>query len=225
MKHTYPWLFVLLGIFGAAGQASAAIQLTSPATGLGFGKVRVGDTTASQQLTFTNTGSTAQTLGKAVIDGNLATCAALGCPSIAATDFQLYDGQDTCSGKTLAPAQNCTLQVGFVPLSGGAKIARLAFPLAEGGAAETMLSGTGLYQPGDCVFDWAEKSFPLHYPGPANSFYVGAFYARCYNGQTTCIGVDGVYPSFAAARGYIYDGREIQPVGTLQDLAKTAGCL
>jgi hypothetical protein len=223
MKPRNLALFALVSLISFSAPASAAVSLTNPAPGQGFGKVRI-NSAAAQTFTFSNTGSTAQTLGTAAIDANLASCAALGCPSVSVADFVLSAGKDECSGKTLAPAQSCTLQAEFAPLSGGPKIARLVMTIAQGGAAETMLSGTGLYQPADCLFDWAEKTFPQRYPAPSSSFYAGAYYARCYNSQASCIGVDGVYPSFAAARGYISEGGNIQSVGTLQDLAKTAGC-
>ncbi len=223
MKSWNLAFFALVSLISFSAPASAAVSLTNPAPGQGFGKVRI-NSAAAQTFTFSNTGTTSQTLGAAAIDANLATCAALGCPSVSVQDFTLSAGKDECSGKTLAPAQSCTIQAEFAPQHGGPRIARLAMSISQGGEAETMLSGTGLYQPADCLFEWAEKTFPQRYPGPSNSFYAGPYYARCYNSQVSCIGVDGVYPSFAAARGYISENGNIQSAGALQDLAKAAGC-
>lgn len=211
----------LLAMPAVAG--SSAIEQSAPAPGHNFGNIPLGATYASQTFTFRNKGSSAVTLGQASIDAQLATCAALGCPVPSAGDFTLAAGSDNCSGKTLAAGASCSLLVGFVPVNGGPRIARLALPTSEPLTVESMLAGTGVKQPDDCILDWAEKTFPQQLSPAANSFVLGPYYARCY-GNILCIAFDSVLPSFAPPSAYLYDGKQTVLIASQQALASQAAC-
>ncbi len=81
-------------------------------TSYNFGNVNVGSSSAPQTFTVSNTGT-----------ANIV----IGTISITGTDvFKFSKQNDTCSGKTLAPSSNCTLQTVFTPVSAGSKSASLS---------------------------------------------------------------------------------------------------
>ncbi len=105
--------FVLL-ITGCGGASSSApvqtapILTVSPATTLTFPNTTVGQTSATQSMTFTNTGTATLTLGSYVLSG-------------ATTSFT-ETSASTCSASStsLAPNASCTLVFSFSPQSAGA---------------------------------------------------------------------------------------------------------
>jgi hypothetical protein len=118
-----------------AGSASVALsglatQVKLSATALNFGTVTVGQTSAAQSVTVTNTGSTTLDFTQIKIIGT------------DARDFVLAAG-GTC-GATLLASQSCAVFVKFKPEATGALSAYLRF-LDDGGASpqSVLLSGTG----------------------------------------------------------------------------------
>jgi hypothetical protein len=96
-----------------------------------FGTVYVGKTSTQQTVTVTNTGSQALTLGTVNLSGT--------------NPAEFAKGVDTCSGKTLAPAATCTVQVAFTPASAGTKSATVAFPSTAPSTPLVSMTGIGAY--------------------------------------------------------------------------------
>ena len=207
----------------ASTSAVSAVVQSDPAPGHHFGQIPIGTTYATQYFSFSNKGSAPITLGQATIDAHLLTCAAIGCPVPSAADFLLPPGDDGCSGKTLSAAASCSLLVAFVPKSGGPRSARLQLPTSEALSVETILAGTGIKQPDDCIFDWAEKTYPSLLSPAAPSFTTGPYYARCYaNGS--CVGFDSALPTFAPPSAYLYDGKKVTLLASQASLSSMAAC-
>jgi hypothetical protein len=72
---------------------------------------------------------------------------AIGAISVGGTDgvqFELVEGKDRCSGKTLEPGKSCTFQVSFVPASANTKSATITIPSNDpDGAMVMQISGAG----------------------------------------------------------------------------------
>lgn len=168
---------------------AANLEISDPALPHNFSKQPVGSTFATQYFSVFNRGTTPVAIGQAKIDGGVATCAALGCPTVSLEDFTLPVETDGCSNRTLPPQGACSTLLGFTPKSGGTKLARLVFPTSVADTPElsTTLTGTGRLD-ADRVFDWAESILPALFTPSAPSFYVAGYYARCYGGLTTCLG-------------------------------------
>ncbi len=107
------------GSFVAAGEGGILLQsdslqspriLVSP-TSLDFGSVNVGNSSI-QTLTVTNSGSGGLSIQRLTISGTNG------------IDFTTQN--DQCTGTTLSPDQNCTLQIVFAPHTTGSKSATLA---------------------------------------------------------------------------------------------------
>ncbi|MEW6419944.1 MAG: choice-of-anchor D domain-containing protein [Nitrospirota bacterium] len=97
-----------------------------------FGNVNVGSSSTPQTFTVSNTGT-----------GDLI----IGTISFAGTDASHFGKQsDNCSGQTLAPSSNCTLQAVFTPTSAGSKSANLTIPSNDPDTPtlNVPLSGTGV---------------------------------------------------------------------------------
>jgi hypothetical protein len=106
-----------------------------------FGNVNVGSPSAPQTFTISNTGT-----------ANLV----ISTLSITGTDASQFSKQnDNCSGQTLAPATNCTVQVVFSPASAGSKSANLSIPSNDPDtpALNVPLSDTGVAPPCEGDFD------------------------------------------------------------------------
>lgn len=187
---------------------AATVEITDPPLPHNFAKQPVGSTYATQYFSVFNRSKTLSVrLGPARIDGAIATCAALGCPQIAPTEFVLPVGSNDCSNRVLAPEQGCSTLVAFTPKTGGAKLARLVFTSDASDALEvsTTLNGTGTLD-ADRVYDWAESVLSSFLRGKAASFYAANFYARCYANQTVCLGS-------SAGRSYLYNDGKISDLG------------
>ncbi len=85
---------------GGGGSSTSAF-LTVSATSLTFPNTTVGQTSAAQAVTVTNTGNASATLNSVVLSGNT-------------SDFT--QTASTC-GSSLAAAASCTLSITFNPLS------------------------------------------------------------------------------------------------------------
>lgn len=203
----------------------AQIEISDPPENHHFGKIPLGANYAAQYFSVSNRGTTAVQLGKVSVDnGEITTCAALGCPVPAAADF-VVGNSDGCSGATLQPNQGCSTLIGFVPTEVGGRVARLVFPVLGSGTFVTrILQGTGTTQPLDCVLDWAESQFPSVLSNPTSTFRATPFYARCYQGNSLCIGADAAAATLAAPSIYLYQNQQLQLLGKLSDMANMARC-
>lgn len=94
-----------------------------------FGVAKVGSAGTVHEITVTNTGNMPGGAFIAVISGG-----AIG-------SFQLLD--ENCTGRQLAPAATCTLQVRFRPLSEGVKTAMLGLFGDSDGGTQIALTGVG----------------------------------------------------------------------------------
>lgn len=206
---------------GAAAQAQ--VSISDPPADHNFGRIPLAATYAAQYFSLTNSGSAAVVLGQASINGQIATCAALGCPTPTTTDFVIDAGADGCSGQTLQPGQGCSTLIGFVPSAPGARIANFVVPVAGAASVTRQLAGTGVANPLDCVLDWAERTYPSLLATPTATFVSAPFYARCYQGGTLCIGAD-VLATVAPASVYLYQGGTLSRYEYLNVLAATARC-
>ncbi len=212
-----------LGLSLGAAVVQAQVTISDPPVDHNFGRIPLGATYASQYFSLTNSGSAAVVLGQARIDGQLVTCAALGCPTPAPTDFVIDAGADGCSGKTLQAGQGCSTLIGFVPSAPGARIANFVVPVVGGSSATRPLAGTGIANPLDCVLDWAERTYPNLLTTPTATFVSTPFYARCYQGGALCIGAD-VLATVAPASVYLYQNSALSRYEYLATLAATARC-
>lgn len=218
---TLSLLLGLCAVVPAAGWAQVAI--TDPPVEHHFGKIPLQANYAAQYFSVFNQGANPVRLGQGVIDGLMGTCAALGCPVVAPSDFVLSPHSDDCSGKTLAPGLGCSALVGFVPQAPGPRSARLVFPVDGQDAVSRIISGTGVSNPLDCVMDWAERVLPAAMVAhPTPTLVAGPYYARCYQGGALCVGADVAVPTFAPATVYLYQGGRLAPVASLASLAAQA---
>jgi hypothetical protein len=111
--------------------ASAGPEVAVSASVLTFGEEVAGDTSAAQTETITNQGAAPLTISSVVVTGTQAAA------------FNLSG--DSCSGQTLQPAGQCTVDVAFAPGSAGADSAALAVTdNAHGSPQSVALSGTGV---------------------------------------------------------------------------------
>ena len=214
-------ILTTVGLCAAALPVLSQVVISDPPAEHHFGKIPLGADYAAQYFSVFNQGHSPVTLGQARIDGRMAVCMALGCPSVAPEDFTM-DGADGCSGQTLQPGQGCSTLVGFVPTAIGTRVARLVFTLANGSEVERIISGMGISQPLECVLDWAERTYPdlLLQPTPTqvDSPYIG----RCYQGGALCLGADVAVPTFAPASLYYLLQGQMGVLGQLSDIAATA---
>lgn len=109
-----------------SGQGLQGTGTASP-TSLAFGSVQVGQSSAVQTVTLTNTGSQALTFSGISV-------------AIGQTDF----GQSNNCGATLAMGASCTVSVSFTPSTSGSRSGLLvALHNGPGGRTDVALSGTG----------------------------------------------------------------------------------
>ena len=97
-----------------------------------FASTVVGQTSSSQTITVTNTGSAAT--------GALITALGGNDPG----QFTIVAGSNGCQGAVLAGGGSCTIAISFAPTSGGDKSASLTVSGSPGGVATAGLSGTGI---------------------------------------------------------------------------------
>ena len=122
------------------GTANATLLGTGNSTGLltitpspvAFADTTVGQASASQVFTVTNTGGSPTTAIITALAGND--------PS----QFTIVAGSNGCSGVVLAAGATCTIAVTFTPTSGGAKSANLSASANTGGTATAGISGNGI---------------------------------------------------------------------------------
>ncbi len=89
-----------------------------------FGTVSAGNSSISKTFTISNTGNADFEINSIIITGEgIAACLAIGCPVISTGSFILQ--RDNCSGQTLVPSLNCTVDVSFSPILEGPMVASL----------------------------------------------------------------------------------------------------
>lgn len=114
----------LTGTGNAPGQLSITPSIKA------FGNLTIGQTSAGQDFTVTNTGGVAS----GAITANLST----------GDTTQFLITNNTCAGVSLAPAGTCTVTAKFAPSTAGAKASVLRVAATPGGAVTAALSGNGL---------------------------------------------------------------------------------
>jgi hypothetical protein len=119
---------------GLAGAETNPVASRSP-TGLSFGSLLIGTTSASQTVTLSNTGTTPLHISSIALGGPDA-----GQFAINASDCT------TTHGNTLAGSASCTVGVTFAPTTAGAKTATLAMN-TDGDNVSASLAGTGTAPP------------------------------------------------------------------------------
>ena len=219
-RRLSPLLSMVVGTL-LAFPALAQVTVSDPPPEHNFGKIPLGATYATQYFSAFNTGTQAVVLGPVRVDGDMGTCAAIGCPVVAPADFAVY-GSDGCSGRTLVPGEGCSTQIRFVPSGVGGRTARLVFPVQGAAEATRVVAGTGVAQPIYCVLDWAERTYPTLLTQPTPTFVYQAFHARCYQGGSLCVGADTALPTTAPASVYLYQGGQMVRYADLSVLAAQA---
>lgn len=227
-KHAHPpvslarrWGSLLMAVMAASAvhTAHAQVEIADPPAGHNFGRIPLAATYAAQYFSVFNRGNAPVTLGAAAVDGQMGTCAALGCPVVAPADFLVQVGSDGCSGRTLAAGEGCSTLLIFSPKAPGGRTARLTFAVAGAAPLNFILGGTGVADPTDCVLDWAERQLPSVLTSPTPTFTTGPFYARCYGGGTVCIGADAAAVTAVPASVYIYQNGALSRYAFLAQLA------
>lgn len=214
-------------LLAAVSAHAQDVLIADPPQDHTFGKAALNSTFATQYFSVFNRGSAAVQLGTAAVDGGLATCAALGCPTVAPADFVIPGASDACSNAVLQPGQGCSTLVIFSPKQPGSRLARLVFPVRGAAAVTRTVTGTGLAQPTDCVLDWAENSFRSILTGPTSTITLSPFYLRCYANGAICLGADAAVPTFDQPSLYLYQPQAtpaIQRLGFLSTFAQAAQC-
>jgi uncharacterized repeat protein (TIGR01451 family) len=136
---TYTYTVKATGSSGASATRQDTIQIAgtpgasvSPGS-VSFGSQEIGTTSSAQTVTLTSSGSAPLNVSGVSVGGTNA------------GDYAISN--DGCSGKSLAPGQNCTVQVTFTPSATGARSATLSFADNAAGSPQTVaLSGTGSRQ-------------------------------------------------------------------------------
>lgn len=216
----------LLAACAVAGSSVAhgAIEISDPPLPHPFGNHPVGSTYAAQYFSVVNRGTAPVTLNPPHISSEgLATCTALTCPRVDAAAF-VIGNSDGCSGRTLQPGEACSTLVGFTPRQGGSVFAEVRFTTTGGEQVRGMLTGSGRDEPADCLYDWAERTYPSVLTGGTPSLLISPFYGRCYQGGMLCVAADIYAVSVAEARVYLYQGGSLTPLDTVSSLARQSGC-
>jgi hypothetical protein len=219
-------ILALCSLLFVACPALAAIEITDPAMPHDFGRHPVGATYPAQYISLYNRGNAAVIVKPVkVFPEATATCMAIGCPPATPAAFTL-GGSDGCSNNTLQPGQGCSVLVGFSPYRGGAFEGEVVFSTVDGQSVRGGLKGSGRHDPADCLFDWAERTYPSLLTDPGPSIVVSVFYGRCYSGNALCVATD-IYTNsatIAAPSVYLYQNSALSRLGYLSDFARIAGC-
>ena len=217
-----------------AGASQAVIEITDPAMPHDFGRHPVGATYPAQYVSVTNRGNAAVSLKPVqVLPEATATCLAIGCGPSTPAPFTI-GSSDGCSNITLQPGQGCSVLVGFSPYRGGPFEGEIVFSTIAGETVRGSLKGAGRDDPADCLFDWAERTYPTLLAPATSSIVVMPFYGRCYAGGSLCVAADLYAQSFSYAVAstavappsvYLYQNNTLSRLGYFSDFARTAGCV
>ena len=136
-----------IALTGMGADTTASLSVSS----LSFGVVKVGTTTASQQLTLTNTGTAALLIGGITVTGPGASSFVFG---------------NTC-GSSVAVGANCIIHGHFAPVSQGAMTAAITIYDSVSGMPQSVaLSGTGV-NPTTVTLSSTSLSFGFDHVGVA----------------------------------------------------------
>jgi len=113
----------------AIGGEGASPYFTSEPNPVDFGSAKVGDAGNTREIEVTNAGNWPGGVFIAVISGG------------AVASFQLID--ENCTNRLIAPAETCTAQVRFRPVSEGVKKATLSLFGESDGGSQVVLTGVG----------------------------------------------------------------------------------
>jgi protein involved in ribonucleotide reduction len=122
-----------IDISSIAGTQNAKIKFkySNNSTGGFWALDNIWGTCQPTQITFSGQAqmpSAAQTVIIANTGDNSLMISAISTEGVNASDFIIDSGNDTCSGRTLLPSESCTLDIVFLPASGGTKSANLSIP-------------------------------------------------------------------------------------------------
>jgi hypothetical protein len=121
---------VPLSGFGGTPPPAAAPAFSASPSSLSFGNQRRGTTSASKQVTVTNTGTAPLSISSVALAG--------------ANPGDYLITSDGCGGQTLAPGGSCTVSSAFRPTASGPRTASLRFTdNAPGSPHSVALSGRG----------------------------------------------------------------------------------
>lgn len=122
--------YALQSLWAPAGLSPAISE--SPLVPLSFGGMDIGQDSPGRTATFTNSGNTNLVIGAVTIAG------------ADPADFGIVS--DSCSGRTLVPANRCTVGVVFAPTALGARSATLSVPSSDPARATVgvALQGNGV---------------------------------------------------------------------------------
>ncbi len=127
-----------------------------------FGEVNVGDHSSHQTFTIKNTGVVSHALGGLELSG--------------ANSHEFLKVNDTCSWKTLDPAQSCIAEIAFVPATEGEKSAGLDV-VSDESTVSVPLSGVGVITSSiDLAGEW--QSFEMQKVGRDNLQVKGTFLVK-----------------------------------------------
>ena len=171
-------------------------QLMVSAATLGFGSVTL-NTSTTQTVTLTSTGSSAVMVSGAVIAG---------------TEFSLVGGSFPV---TMAPTQSVTLQVQFKPTVTGRVTGQLTITSdsSNGGTAVVVLSGTGAAIPHEVDLSWdapSSSSDPVASYNIYRSTGSGAFQQMNSSANPQAVYVD---PTVVSGVRYNYIVKSVDSVG------------
>jgi len=122
-----PAIVALNGTGTATPQPAVSVSVTT----LSFGTISVGQKSAAQAATLTNSGQAPLTLASLALSG------------ASVSDFALAG--DCASGATIAPGGTCTMQLSFAPTAVGTRTASLTVASnATNGSPVVTLSGSGV---------------------------------------------------------------------------------
>jgi HYDIN/CFA65/VesB-like, Ig-like domain len=111
------------------GGEGASPRFTSEPNPVDFGSAKVGSEGATREIEVVNAGNWPGGMFIAVISGG------------AVASYQLLD--ENCTGRLIAPAEACTAQVRFRPVSEGVKRATLSLFGESDGGSQIVLTGVG----------------------------------------------------------------------------------
>ena len=158
-----------ISLTGTGAAAPAGPQLTLSATALTFSTTTVGQTSASQTLTLTNSGGSTLTLSGDIITGN-------------SSDFT----STTTCGASLAANSSCTFTLAFVPQAAGALTATIILTDNASNSPQTVtLTGTGTTSSSGPI-TYKLYVFPTTFPDtPEPDASVSALYTLIKSAQST----------------------------------------
>lgn len=185
------------------GVASPLVSLTP--TSLYFATQGVGTSSTAQTIGLTNSGSAALSLSNIQASGDFA--------------------QTNNCGGGLGAGGECNISVSFIPTALGTRGGVLSITSNAPGSPHSvaLVGGNQLAAGTDCLFNWAEKTYPQYFtPAGKASATATPYYYRYYSGK-------GNYLATSSADNHIWVlgpsfGTAPVDVGPIADYLGMAGC-